>query len=199
MITNLPLPQAPAKGSPLSKFPERIFSLFALALADQMKFLCCLLCLVVFGQQANAQFTITENFKGNSTGNITIGGNAKLTSGKEDPVGSGWLRLTPDSTNKIGYGYVNQSFPSTLGVLVDFEYTDWRRTVVNLGAADGFSVFLYDATKANSIGGRGGSLGYAPIATGGANDHVGVVGGYVGIGLDEFGNFSNPGEGRTGG
>ena len=158
-----------------------------------------LLFMVVFGQQANAQFTITENFKGSSTGNITIGGNAKLTSGKEDPVGNGWLRLTPDSTNKVGFGYVNQSFPSTLGVLVDFEYTDWRRAVVNLGAADGFSVFLYDATKPNSIGGKGGSLGYAPISTGGANDHAGVVGGYVGIGLDEFGNFSNPGEGRTGG
>ncbi|ALL07954.1 hypothetical protein AQ505_22205 [Pedobacter sp. PACM 27299] len=163
-----------------------------------MKFLVCLLLLIVFGQQANAQFTITENFKGNSTGNITIGGNAKLTSGKEDPVGSGWLRLTPDSTNKLGYGYVNQSFPSTLGVLVDFEYTDWRRIVVNNSPADGFSVFLYDASKANSIGGRGGSLGYAPIV-GGANTSAGVVGGYVGIGLDEYGNFSNPGEGRTGG
>ncbi|WP_316822488.1 gliding motility-associated C-terminal domain-containing protein [Pedobacter gandavensis] len=153
----------------------------------------------VSAQQASAQFTITENFKGSSTGNITIGGNAKLTSGKEDPVNNGWLRLTPDSTNKLGFGYVNQSFPSTLGVLVDFEYTDWRRIVVGLAAADGFSVFLYDATKANSIGGRGGSLGYAPISTGGANDHAGVVGGYVGIGLDEYGNFSNPGEGRTGG
>lgn len=197
MITKLPLTSAPALGSSVSKFLKKTFSL---ALADQLKFLLCLLFLTFFGQQANAQFTITENFKGSSTGNITIGGNAKLTSGKEDPVGNGWLRLTPDSTNKIGYGYVNQSFPSTLGVVVDFEYTDWRRIVVNLGAADGFSVFLYDATKANSIGGKGGSLGYAPINTGGgANDHAGVIGGYVGIGLDEYGNFSNPGEGRTGG
>ena len=200
MITKLPLNWAPALGSSVSKFLKKTFSLVLLAPVDQMKFLLCLLFLAFFGQQANAQFTITENFKGSSTGNITIGGNAKLTSGKEDPVGNGWLRLTPDSTNKIGYGYVNQSFPSTLGVVVDFEYTDWRRIVVGLGAADGFSVFLYDATKANSIGGKGGSLGYAPINTGGgANDHAGVAGGYVGIGLDEYGNFSNPGEGRTGG
>lgn len=163
------------------------------------KYFTALMIFVLLAIQGKAQFTITENFKGNSTGNITIGGNAKLTSGKEDPVGNGWLRLTPDSTNKVGFGYVNQSFPSTLGVLVDFEYTDWRRSVVNLGAADGFSVFLYDAAKPNSIGGKGGSLGYAPINTGGANDHAGVVGGYVGIGLDEYGNFSNPGEGRTGG
>ncbi|WP_316745705.1 gliding motility-associated C-terminal domain-containing protein [Pedobacter gandavensis] len=198
MITNLPLYLAPARGSSVSKFPLKSFSSIALSFADKTKFLFCLLLLVIFGQQANAQFTITENFKGSSTGNITIGGNAKLTSGKEDPVGSGWLRLTPDSTNKLGYGYVNQSFPSTLGVLVDFEYTDWRRPNTG-GAADGFSVFLFDATKPNSIGGKGGSLGYAPIAANSANDHAGVVGGYVGIGLDEFGNFSNPGEGRTGG
>ncbi|MBB2149313.1 T9SS type B sorting domain-containing protein [Pedobacter gandavensis] len=179
-----------------------IFSRLADAKGFKPKVCSYLTCFFFFAMlipSAKAQFTITENFKGSSTGNITIGGSAKLTSGKEDPVNNGWLRLTPDSTNKIGYGYVNQSFPSTLGVLVDFEYTDWRRIVVGLGPADGFSVFLYDATKPNSIGGKGGSLGYAPISTGGANDHAGVVGGYLGIGLDEYGNFSNPGEGRTGG
>lgn len=156
--------------------------------------------LICCSAEVSAQFTITENFKGSSTGNITIGGDARLTSGKEDPVGNGWLRLTPDSTNKVGYGFVNRSFPSTLGVLVDFEYTDWRRSITGLGAADGFSVFLFDAAQPNSIGGKGGSLGYAPInVAGNANNHAGVLGGYVGIGLDEYGNFSNPGEGRTGG
>lgn len=190
-MTQLPNVATAPVAVPTSAFYKRVQISYKLFLT---------LIFLLWYNQVSAQFTITENFKGFSTGNITIGGSAKLTAGKEDPVGNGWLRLTPDSTDKIGYGYVNQSFPSTLGVLVDFEYTDWRRIVVNKGAADGFSVFLYDATKANSIGGKGGSLGYAPILSGNSpNNHAGVVGGYIGIGLDEYGNFSNPGEGRTGG
>ncbi|WP_316841718.1 gliding motility-associated C-terminal domain-containing protein [Pedobacter gandavensis] len=166
-----------------------------------MKFLFCLLFFLVFSQQANAQFTITENFKSNSTGNVTIGGNAVLTSGSIDPVGNGWLRLTNDTqlTNgQLGYGYVNQSFPSTLGVSIDFEYVAWRRTNPSDGA-DGFSVFLFDAaTSTFSIGGAGGSLGYAN-STRVNQTSPGLSGGYIGIGLDEFGNYSNSGDGKNGG
>ncbi len=48
-----------------------------------------------------AQFTIREDFKGNDIkGDVILGGPggaggiAYLTSGKEDPINNGWLRLT---------------------------------------------------------------------------------------------------------
>ncbi|MGY0038489.1 hypothetical protein [Pedobacter sp. NJ-S-72] len=101
-----------------------------------------LLLLFLFtGIQVNAQFTITENFKGSSAAGITIGGDAVLTSGGVDPVNAGWLRLTPAALTKSGFAYINQSFPSTLGVLADFEYKTWRSDEPQFGGADGIGVF----------------------------------------------------------
>jgi len=150
------------------------------------------LCFAVLSQ-VRAQFTITESFKNNTAGNVILGGNAKLTSGTVDPVGSGWLRLTEDQKSLSGYAYVNQSFPSSLGVVADFEYLSWR-SVSNAGA-DGLSMFLFsDTVTTFRIGASGGSLGYA-------NDNTkpGLNGGYVGIGIDEYGNYSNCGFGKSGG
>ncbi|WP_421939937.1 DUF7507 domain-containing protein [Pedobacter sp.] len=153
-----------------------------------------------------AQFTIVENFKGSNANGIVFGGGggsqgtAYLTSGVDDPSGNGWLRLTKGSTNQKGYAYVNKSFPTTLGVLVDFEYKTWRNADdAAYSGADGIGIFLFDANATFALGGLGGSLGYAPN-TGGTNSvTTGLAGGYVGIGLDEYGNFSNPNEGRNGG
>lgn len=156
-------------------------------------------CLLAFSAQA--QFTITQDFKSNSAGNVTLGGAAKLTSGTIDPAGQGWLRLTEDVNNQVGYGFVNQGFPSTLGVLMDFEYVSWRVTNPNpsFDGGDGFSVFLFNdnITAATfSLGSRGGSLGYAQSTTTG---NTGLAGGYVGVGIDEYGNFANCSEGKVGG
>src|SRR4051794_13643049 len=76
---------------------------------------------VLSGLPGFAQFTITEDFRGSASANIVIGDDAQLTSGVFDPVNAGWLRLTPNEGNKKGFTYINKSFPSTLGVLVDFE------------------------------------------------------------------------------
>ncbi|MBC9910439.1 gliding motility-associated C-terminal domain-containing protein [Chitinophaga varians] len=163
---------------------------------DAWQFVCaCLL----FSLTARAQFTITENFKSSSTGNVTLGGAAKLTSGVDDPVGQGWLRLTEDVGNQVGYAFVNAGFPSTLGVLMDFEYVAWRRTNPSLGGGDGFSVFLFDdniTSSTFSLGSRGGSLGYAQSTSTG---NTGLAGGYVGVGIDEYGNYANCSEGKSGG
>ncbi|WP_080905047.1 T9SS type A sorting domain-containing protein [Parabacteroides sp. Marseille-P3160] len=165
----------------------------------------------IFIPDAKAQFTITENFRGSSVGsNIIVSGrssdptkNAYLTSGKIingnliDPVNDGWLRLTEDKTDRAGYAYINTSFPSTLGIYVEFEYKSWRTVPDNTyGGADGFSVFLFDATVPEfKIGMYGGSLGYANRDT----DNNGLAGAYIGIGIDEYGNFANNGESRHGG
>ena len=155
-----------------------------------------LFCLCLAGQlEVWAQFTVSEDFRGNGTPEILIGDQAYLTSGNADPVNAGWLRLTEDVGNQKGYAFINKSFPSSFGVLVDFEYKMWRFDDSDVGA-DGIGVFLFDGTYDETnfkLGGYGGSLGYAP------NGDQGVTGGYIGIGLDAYGNFSNPTEGRVGG
>lgn len=146
--------------------------------------------------QVNAQFTITESFKGNASSDIIIGDGAYLTSGVADPVNDGWLRLTEDVGSAKGFAYVDKSFPSTLGVLVDFEYTMWRSRSDSGNGADGIGVFLFDGTVENQnfqLGGYGGSLGYAN-----SGNTPGLTGGYIGVGLDSYGNFGNNSEGRVG-
>ncbi|NIG56389.1 PKD domain-containing protein [Chitinophaga sp. Cy-1792] len=146
-----------------------------------------------------AQFTIRESFGGSSviSNNLILGGNAKLTAATgEDPEGLGWLRLTEDSTNKLGYCYANTSFPSNLGVLVEFEYMVYSTNASTVDA-DGFSVFLFDANYGPgtfALGQDGGALGYGEVdgiaRPTGWTLGPGLTGGYVGLGIDEFGNFS---------
>ncbi len=145
---------------------------------------------------AQAQFTITENFRGQVGPDIKIGDDARLTSGVSDPVGAGWLRLTTDDQDRKGYAYINRTFPSTLGLLVDFEYKMWRtkdgRSGLNQGG-DGFSIYLFDGSTSEAdfkLGGYGGSLGYARNAEG-TPALPGLKNGYLGIGFDAFGNFVN--------
>lgn len=165
-------------------------------------FLIIFISLFCFTEQAKAQFTITDNFRSSSVPGVVIGDNAKFTSGDEDPVNAGWLRLTSDGNDQKGYAYVNKSFPSTLGVVIDFEYTMWRTIADNTyHGADGISVFLFDAMYGPgnfSLGAYGGSLGYAN-STQSTPPTNGVTGGYVGIGLDAYGNFARESEGKNGG
>ncbi|MBG6234114.1 gliding motility-associated-like protein [Pedobacter sp. CAN_A7] len=157
-----------------------------------------------------AQFPYFESFKNSTASGINFGGapSAFLTAGGSaynlaglahtgtpiDDNGKGYLRLTSNSRNQKGFIYSNTVFPFTQGLTVQFEYY-----IYGGSGADGISFFLFDAT-ANpfNIGGFGGSLGYAQITT---TDPVspGVSKGYMAVGLDEFGNFSNPSEGRQGG
>ena len=59
---------------------------------------------------------------------------------------------------------------------------------------DGLGFFLIDGTVSPTrTGGYGGSVAYAP-----RTGIPGIEGGYLGIGLDEFGNFSTSTEGRSG-
>lgn len=150
-----------------------------------------------FGFQANAQFTFKDDFKNNTAPDVVIGGiggingTAYLTSGIDDPQGAGWLRLTKATTNQGGYAYIDQSFPSTLGVVMDFEYKIWRNVFDPFNGADGIGVFLFDAAdvQANGfrLGAYGGALGYTSNTAEGVN--FGLRGGYIGIGFDALGNY----------
>ena len=153
---------------------------------------------------ARAQFPINEPFTGASTSQFTLGGNsstnmATLTGTSGTP---GYLRLTTNAANRAGYAILNGSFPAPSGFNISFEYFSYGGS-----GADGISVFLVDADGTDpkvagqfDIGAYGGSLGYAQkTAAGGASDINGVTKGYLGIGIDEYGNYSTSSEGRTGG
>ncbi|WP_294302078.1 hypothetical protein [uncultured Chryseobacterium sp.] len=148
----------------------------------------------------SGQFTITNPLTTRDMTGIRIGDNAYLTAATgADPDGAGWLRLTEAKTNQKGYMYVLQGFPTTLGVIADFEYKDWRNVADSYFGADGFSVYLFDAavTDANfKLGGFGGSLGYATYSNPAGT--TGLSGGYLGVGLDAYGNYANDGENRHG-
>jgi uncharacterized repeat protein (TIGR01451 family) len=148
---------------------------------------------------AQAQFKVTSTFRNNTetgwtitgTNNVGINDSGILTGGYgaipnnvNDANGSGWLRLSTNSNNQQGLAlYTGGSFPSSQGVIVEFDYVNWGGN-----GADGTTFFLYDATGTMVGAQPGGSLGYC-----------GGNGGYLGIGLDEFGNFSGSQPGVVGG
>jgi Ca2+-binding RTX toxin-like protein len=110
-----------------------------------------------------------------------------------DAPGQGALRLTNAQTNQATFAIYNQVIPSNAGLSITFDLFSYGGS-----GADGVSFFLIDGRQSPRVaGGFGGSLGYAPRDV--PLDVNGLVGGYVGIGFDEFGNFSAGTEGRTGG
>jgi uncharacterized repeat protein (TIGR01451 family) len=115
-----------------------------------------------------------------------------------DPAKTGALRLTSSKDNQASFVLIDNPIPSDQGLVVTFDFFTY-----NGDGADGISFFLIDGTVSpRQAGGFGGSLGYAQRTAEPPErpeDVPGIDGGYVGIGLDEFGNFSNPEEGRVGG
>ncbi|WP_172425120.1 IPTL-CTERM sorting domain-containing protein [Vandammella animalimorsus] len=103
-----------------------------------------------------------------------------------DAPGEGWLRLTKAAAAQAGTALYKQAFSSSKGVDVSFQYATWG---TNSGqGGDGFTFYLIDGAEADPVvGARGGSLGYSW-----GNYGAGVKSGYVGIGFDEYGNFSHP-------
>jgi type IV pilus assembly protein PilY1 len=133
------------------------------------------------------------------SGKIQVGG----TSGRlPDAVGSGALRLGNGDVAMGGNNGNQQSsavvsnftFPTRLGLQVTFRSVSYGGNGFFNTGADGISFFLADGQHPVSVGAMGGSLGYTcqndyyPTST---SSTSGVLGAYLGVGIDEFGNFGN--------
>lgn len=105
-------------------------------------------------------------------------------------VNSGYLRLTNKTGNNSKSATLPAAFPAS-GNYISVEFTHFA---YDGSGADGIAVTLSDYSVPAVPGASGGSLGYAQKT--GIN---GFAGGWVGVALDEYGNYQNPTEGRIGG
>src|SRR5262249_50410177 len=109
----------------------------------------------------------------------TLSGNAFLTAPSIDAAGQGWLRLTDTGLSEKGIALdTAETLSGNVPLTIRFSYVAWGGT-----GADGITVFLYDSTQNMSGALVGGGLGYC-----------GGAGAYLAIAVDEYGNFSNPGD-----
>jgi hypothetical protein len=150
---------------------------------------------------------VSETFTGSSTSSpnwvlptppndacLTAGDGSGPVGGCGDTKGSqAGLQLTTNIQGQEGGLVYGSSVPSSLGLDVTFNSYQYDPTVG--GPADGILFFLAasDPTNASSspitLGPLGGHLGYSADTTGGGTD--GLTNGYLGFGLDVYGNYEN--------
>ena len=138
-----------------------------------------------------------------SRGSVYVGGTGETL---PETDGKGALRLTNGDTTKGSKGDTTngvnsdsqrgavvskETFPSHRGVQVTFTTVTYGGDGYGSvgGGADGMSFYLMDGSVGPSFGAIGGSLGYSCSNHNSVAD--GVRKGYVGIGIDEYGNFAN--------
>jgi type IV pilus assembly protein PilY1 len=118
-----------------------------------------------------------------------------------DAVNSGALRLT-NWFAENGAILSNFPYPASTGLSVSFTTVTYEGDSGGSGGdgADGISFFLQDFSYAADVGAFGGSLGYTCSNTnndgttrgnGIPRGYDGLSGGFVGLGIDEYGNFLN--------
>ncbi|MGA4843654.1 hypothetical protein [Streptomyces sp. G45] len=134
------------------------------------------------GARAELAFPVHESFdNGNDLGTAT--GSATYT--------DGWLRLTPAQANKAGSWQMKDSFSTSLGIVAEFTYATYGGTTYSGRRGDGLALFLADGSAPIGTGATGGALGYACSSLLFGCYNNGVPGAFLGIGIDEFGNFSS--------
>ena len=124
-----------------------------------------------------------------------------ITQSDGTKVGYGALRFTNGSVviggsykygfNERGAILSTSTFPTGAGIQVTFKTVTYHGNSGGAGGdgADGISFFLQDGAQAPGLGAFGGSLAYS--CSNNNTPHDGLTGGYIGLGIDEYGNFLN--------
>jgi MSHA biogenesis protein MshQ len=106
-----------------------------------------------------------------------------------DVSGQKRLRMTTAGNNQATLVQLKKWFPGAGNkIVVQFDHYAYGGN-----GADGVGIVFSDASVPPAPGADGGSLGYAQKSS--VN---GYAGGWLGVGIDEYGNFPNPTEGRVG-
>ncbi|MCJ1713968.1 hypothetical protein ACLBWP_08670 [Microbacterium sp. M1A1_1b] len=133
---------------------------------------------------ADLGFPFDDDFSSAAGG--TLNGAARIVDGR--------LRLTDDVRSQAGSWSTDDTFPSTAGLEIEFDYAMYSDVAKT--RADGLLLYLADGAAAPGVGAPGAGLGYtcANAATQGQGpcDDPGVPGGFAAVALDRYGNFSLP-------
>ncbi len=135
--------------------------------------------------------------------NVNTTYNPILTASQSiDLAGSGWLRLTDSNTSEATYAYYNSPINvSKLGIQLLFNYKSWYPR--GSAGADGIGMFLFDgSTTSISAGQVGGAFAYCAQGLNGSYSNAtnstitdrpgtGLSNAVIGVGIDDYGNFSN--------
>ncbi|PYE33339.1 putative acyltransferase (DUF342 family) [Idiomarina fontislapidosi] len=111
-----------------------------------------------------------------------------------------YLELTDNANNRATAVTLQRPFPGKgHRIEIEFKLYAWGSNGRGNTGADGIALVLSDANRISDgnprAGSYGGSLGYAQRT----GDSGGFEAGWLGIGFDEYGNFSRNSEGRAGG
>ena len=148
-------------------------------------------CLTAGNGTGSIPACVGNSYYPNVAGDYALGGG--YNGSMPDTPGQGALRLTNNHNNETGAIASNFTFNSGSGVNITFVTTTYGGN-----GADGMTFFLMDGSvtptvtsTGQSLGGSGGSLGYSCSNVNSTFD--GLQGAYIGIGIDEYGNFQNGG------
>ncbi len=145
--------------------------------------------------QSAADTKLVGGANGTANGGVTTAPLDTIVNG----VGNGALRFTngyPYGTWEDGSIVSASTFDASQGVVITFKAVTYRGNSGGPGGdgADGLGFLLMDGSLTpgtppyNGIGNVGGSLGYGCSNINGPI-YDGLVGAYIGLGIDEFGNF----------
>lgn len=145
---------------------------------------------------ASADVCFTDNFNRATLGTDWVTSNSK--GGFNPTINTNGtnrrLQLTQNVNDQATLSVLQRYFPAAGNkVIVTFKQYAYPNGG-GLGGADGIVTIFSDASVNPVAGGSGGSMGYAQYSSPG--NTPGFAGGWLGVGIDEYGNFSNPSENR---